>query len=100
MKRSPFELVEDLDITPQMAPNMLLIKDVLSNVGEPMWDLLFLSMTNRIPRIFRFLRWAFRKKIDKAERRYFSGAITPEVFARMKTYRLLVYRRTNGASPA
>ena len=99
MKRSPFEPVEDVDITAQMAPNMLLVNEVLSNVGVPLWELLFLFMTNRLPRLSRFLRWALQRKIEKMERRYFRGAITPEVFARMKTYRLLVYRRTNGESP-
>lgn len=94
MKRSPFDLVEDLDVTAQMAPNMLLIDDVLTNVGIPMWELTFLFMTNRFPFITRILKSFFRRKIEKAEKRYFSGAITPEVFEKMKTYRLLLYRRT------
>ena len=97
METAPFELAEDIDITAQTAPNMLLVNEVLSEVGVPMWKLVHEFADNRYPRTARLLRWWLKKKIEKTERRYFQGAITPEVFARMKTYRLLLFRRTSGA---
>ena len=36
--------------------------------------------------------WSLRKKLKKANYKYFSGHRNKEVFERYKTYRLLIYR--------
>ena len=45
----------------------------------------------------RVVQWKYRKKIEKMDRKYFSGARSAENFKVFKSYRLLLYRKTNSS---
>jgi SAM-dependent methyltransferase len=90
--RYPFEEVKNLDITPNTAPTLEIVDHVVKEVAVPISDLLGKYFQERHPLIAKLLRWKFRKKIDKWNRRYFSGAINAEAMTQYKSYRLLLYR--------
>lgn len=90
----PLEPVKDLDITDQTAPTLDIVNDVFKQVVEPSVNLAQRLLDNRYPIMSKFLRWFYRKKIEKINRKYFSGEKTGENFRKFKSYRLLLYRKT------
>ncbi len=89
----PFEPVKDIDITEQTAPNLDLFNEMLNSVGLPMRKLIFYYLDNNRPLISKFLKWRYRRKIEKIDKRYFSGEINTENYKKHNSYRLLLYRR-------
>jgi SAM-dependent methyltransferase len=92
MARTPFEPVEDLDITTRLSPNLKLLNDTLMLKVKPAT----LTVARYLEDNYRWTFWLARKlmnrRIAKAERKYFSGLRSPETFERYKSYRMLRYR--------
>lgn len=93
MAAYPFELVADLDVTEQTAPNLDLLDDTMKSVVGPVLDESLAFLSGRYPLTVRFLRWKYRKKIQRTYEKYFNGQRRGDFFRRLKTYRLLLYRR-------
>jgi SAM-dependent methyltransferase len=88
-----FAIVHDEDITPQIAPNLDLLEDVLQHrIGPAAFSIAGYAQV-RYPLLSRMLAWLFRKKLDKVRFKYLSGHRSAAVFSRYKTYRLLVLQR-------
>ena len=85
-----FSLAVDTDLTPKIAPSMDLVADLLENFGKPMWDLLLYALECNYPLLHRLARWKYRKKMDKIEKKYFSGRRNAKTFADDKSYRLVL----------
>lgn len=94
MAENPFESVENVDITEWTAPTQDIANDVTMRLVAPVWRLLRASLREKHRLISWIVEWKFRKKLEKAERKYFSGARTSEHFKEFLTYRLLTFRRT------
>jgi protein-S-isoprenylcysteine O-methyltransferase Ste14/SAM-dependent methyltransferase len=90
----PLEPVKDLDITDQTAPTLDIVNDVFKQVVEPSVNLAQRLLDNRYPFMSKFLKWFYRKKIEKINKKYFSGEKTGENFRKFKSYRLLLYKKT------
>jgi hypothetical protein len=95
----PLEPVKDLDITEQTAPTLDILNDALKQVIEPSANLAQRLLDNRYPFMSKFLKWLYRKKIKKINKKYFSGEKTGENFKKFKSYRLLLYRKTDLKEP-
>lgn len=89
----PFRLVENVDITEKTAPNMDLYGDVLENVIRPVTDVGLRFFQSRYPIATKFLNWKYRKKIEKAHKKYLEGGRTGEDFRKYKSYQLFVYQK-------
>lgn len=91
--KSSFRLIEKLDITEQTAPNMDLLNDVMESVVRPVVSagVRFLESIN--PIMLKLLRWKYRKKINKAHKKYLEGRKTGENFKKYKSYQLFLYKR-------
>jgi SAM-dependent methyltransferase len=92
MKRTPFALIKDEDITRRVSPNMELVNDLLMKRIKPATLTIGRYVEGRHPLLARLALGLLRKKLDKLNRKYFSGHRSREVFERYKTYRLLLYR--------
>jgi SAM-dependent methyltransferase len=92
MARTPFERIEDQDITQRMSPNLKLLNDTLMLKVRPATLSVDRFLEDNYPRLYRSTRWLMRRRLAKIQRKYFSGLRTPEMFERYKTYRLLRYR--------
>jgi len=92
MKQTPFVLVKDEDITPRVSPSIELVNDLLTNRIRPATLTIGRYVQGRYPLLARLAMALLRKKLDKANYKYFSGHRCREVFERYKTYRLLLYR--------
>jgi len=92
MKRTPFVLLKDEDITRRVSPNMELVNDLLMNRIKPATLTIGRYIEGRHPLLVRLALALLRKKLDEVNHKYFSGHRSREVFERFKTYHLLLYR--------
>ena len=90
----PFELVKDIDITPQTAPNLDLFDDAMKRVVAPALEVGFDYLHCRYKLMAKFLRWKYRKQIERAYAKYFNGKRSSEDFRKYRTYRFLLYRKS------
>ncbi len=93
IKKASFELIDSLDITNQTAPNMDLMNDVLQKVLLPVINAGVELTESRYARVLKFLKWMFRKKIEKLNNKYFVGDRTGEDFKKHKIYQMLLYQK-------
>lgn len=93
MKQQPFDVVEDLDITNDIAPTMILINNLTMDVVYPAVLMVGELIKSRAPWVYKFLVWKFRKKIEKNRVKHFTGQRNPENFKKYKSYRLVVLRK-------
>ena len=93
-------VVTDLDITAQTAPNADLADDFLREVGKPAYELVDAFARESWPLATRVSRWFMRKRLRKLEDKYFSGRRNAAVFAEFKSYRLVLLQRPVAAHAA
>jgi len=93
ISKFPFKLVEDVDITEETAPTMDLYSDILENVIQPVVDVGVRFFENRHPIALKFLKWKYRKKIEKTHKKYLEGGRAGEDFKKYKSYQLFVYKK-------
>jgi len=89
----PFKLLVDEDITEQTAPNIDLWDDAAKNVVAPVLDSSIDFLSGRYPLTVKFLRWKYKKKINKMCQKYFRAGRSSEDFRRLKSYRFFLYRK-------
>ena len=93
MKEVPFKIVKEQDITKETAPSMDIVNNFLTDALHPIYDLIFYVLDNNYPKVAKFLRWKFKKKIDKIEFKYFKKLSNAESFAKFKVYYLFLCQR-------
>lgn len=89
----PLELIEDLDITKETAPTLDIENDVFKETVQPTVGLVQQLLESRYPIMSKFVKWVYRKKINKINKKYFSGERTGENFKKFKSYRILLYNK-------
>ena len=90
IKTTPFELIRDEDITARVSPNLQLVNDLLLNTIRPVGLTLDKYLGDNYPKLTWIAKKLLRKKLDKANYKYFAGNRSKETFERYKTYHLLV----------
>jgi len=93
IKDAPFELLESLDITNETAPNMDLMNDVLMNVVQPVIKAGVRLSESRHALVVKFLKWKYKKKINKLQQKYFADDKSGENFKKYKIYQLLLFQK-------
>jgi cyclopropane fatty-acyl-phospholipid synthase-like methyltransferase len=91
--RSPFRLIEDIDITPRTAPTYTVIDQAFNEVLRPIWDEVESAFSATHPVWSKCVNMLFRKRIAKVEKKYFSRKQSADSFQRFKTYRLMRFER-------
>ena len=91
----PLRLIKDLDITEQTAPNIDVVNDIFKNAVHPTVILTQQFLENRYSFMSKLIKWLYRKKIRKINRKYFNFEKTGEKFKKFKSYRLLLYKKSD-----
>jgi SAM-dependent methyltransferase len=94
ISKLPLQKLVDLDITKQTAPNLDLAGDLVNEVARPVIGLVVDLVRANHPVILKAVLWIYRKKIARAQMRYQGDARSGATFARYKTYRVMVYRKS------
>ena len=92
LKNHTFNNLIDIDITKETARTYDLINKLIKDVAVPVRELSSNYLSSQYPRGMKFLKWYFDKKINRMNRIYFSGNMTGEMFNKLKTYRILLYK--------
>jgi len=87
-----FTEILNKDITRETARTYDLIYQMIGEVADPVRSLSAKYLDSQYPTGMKFLRWYFKKKIKRINRIYFSGNMTGDMFNKLKTYRVLLYR--------
>ena len=90
LEKVGLQVIEDIDITRRVSPNLALVNDLLVNRAIPAVGSIDRYLEARYPMLRRLVAWLFRKKIDKVQRKYLSGHRSTATFERYKSYRLTV----------
>ncbi len=96
LRESGLEVVEDIDITAQTAPNLDLVEQMGRELLQPTFRLIGYAFSSNHPWLARLLGWKYRKKLDKINYKYLSGERNAKSFALHKVYRLLLLRKPGG----
>ena len=88
-----FKLIENVDITEETAPNIDLLNDAMGNVALPVIDAGIRFFQSRYPIALKFLRWRYRKKIDKVYKKHLDGSRTGENYKKYKSYQFFLYKK-------
>ena len=92
LKNHFFNNLIDIDITKETARTYDLINKLIRDVAVPVRELSSNYLSSQYPKGMKFLKWYFDKKISRMNRIYFSGNMTGEMFNKLKTYRILLYK--------
>lgn len=93
LQQSDLEVLENKDITHETAPNYNLVDQMERELLLPTFKLIDYAFGQNHPWLAKLLRWKYRKKIRKLNRKYLAGGRNAESFARFKVYRLLLLRK-------
>ena len=93
--RYPLRQVTDFDMTAGIAPTFDIVNRATLDAIEPAYRLILDRITLKYPLVMRLLRWWFRKKIERYEQKHFSGRRDGANFMKYKSYRLLLFKRTD-----
>jgi 2-polyprenyl-3-methyl-5-hydroxy-6-metoxy-1,4-benzoquinol methylase len=91
----PLRLIKDLDITEETSHSIDVLNDTFKKAVHPTIILTQQLLENRYPFASKVIKLVYRKKISKIEKKYFNGEKTGENFRKFKSYRLLLYKKTN-----
>jgi SAM-dependent methyltransferase len=91
-------ILEDLDLTAEVAPTLDVADGLLRDVLHPTIHLGERLLRDRHPLATMMLKYLFRRRIGKIHAKYFTGSRTGEAFRKYKSYRLLLCRAAGTGS--
>jgi SAM-dependent methyltransferase len=89
----PFELVRELDITDQAAPNIDLLDDVMQNAVLPAVNSSLRLLEDRHPFLARLITWKYGRKLGEIRTKHFDSGRTADNFRKHKAYMVFLYRK-------
>ena len=73
LKHFDFNVIKEQDITAETAPTNDIINQLTMEVVMPTYHILVEKAENKFPRIMKFIKWKYRKKLEKLENKHFKG---------------------------
>lgn len=95
LKKYPVKIVKEEDITKDTAPTIDLVNKLSMEVIMPVYSLLFLLLEDRFKWVARFIKWKYKKKLEKIQNKHFKGERTGKNFMKFKTYRFYLFQAEN-----
>jgi 2-polyprenyl-3-methyl-5-hydroxy-6-metoxy-1,4-benzoquinol methylase len=92
--KSPFKIIEDIDITAETAPNIDIVDRMTKEVIVPIAGAAERFFQSQHPIVLKLIKWRYKKKIDKVAKKYLTDEKTGKNFAEYKTYRFFLCRKT------
>lgn len=93
IKKFPVQLIKEQDITKETAPTIDLVNSLSMEVLLPIYNLIFLLVEDRFPWVAKFIRWKYKKKLDKMQNKHFRGERNGKNFVKYKTYRFYLFQK-------
>ena len=93
VKKNNYTILTDLDVTDNLSPNLKLLNDLLVNRFIPFSNTLDAFLTSRANLFYRFLKYMFRKKLEKMKYKY-SHSRNEENFRKFQNLSIVCFKRT------
>lgn len=90
LSQMPVRVSYERDITDETAPTLDIVHQFSNEVLFPVWQSVFALAEDRYPRLLKFVKWRFRKKIEKLENKHFTGQRNADMFKKFKKYMVYV----------
>jgi SAM-dependent methyltransferase len=94
VKNHAVKLVKEQDITAETAPTIDIVNDLAKEVLHPVYNLGFLLAEDRFPLVTKFIKWKYKKKLEKMQNKHFSGQRSGENFRTYKKYMFYLDQKT------
>lgn len=88
----PLKTIIERDITKETAPTIDLVHTMTRDVIHPIWTLLLRLAEDRYPKLLKLVKWKFRKKLDKMEKKHFRGERNGANFIKYKKYMFYLFQ--------
>ncbi len=88
LEKYPVKVESEKDITNETAPTIDIVDQLAKEVLEPTWKLVFMLAEDRFPSLLKLVRWKYKKKLEKMEKKHFSGERNAKNFKKYKIYKL------------
>ena len=93
MAKFPFDQVKETDISRHIAPTFDLLDRAYREAVRPAYDLLLARWNSTHPWVMKFVRWKFKRQLQKIEDKHFSGRRNGAEFLQYKSYRRFLFRK-------
>jgi 2-polyprenyl-3-methyl-5-hydroxy-6-metoxy-1,4-benzoquinol methylase len=93
VKNFNVKLIKEQDITKETAPTIDLVNSLSMEVILPIYNLVFLLLEDRFAWVAKFIKWKYKKKLDKMQNKHFKGERSGANFMKYKTYRFFLYQK-------
>jgi SAM-dependent methyltransferase len=90
LAKMPVQVSYERDITEETAPTLDIVHQFSNEVLFPVWQSVFALAEDRYPKALKFIKWRFRKKLEKLENKHFTGQRNAETFKQFKKYMVYV----------
>ncbi len=88
----PVKTLFEQDITEETAPTLELVNSFTMDVLKPSYRLGMMLADDRYPRLMKFIKWKFKKKLDKLENKHFKGERNGPNFKKYKKYMMYLFQ--------
>jgi SAM-dependent methyltransferase len=95
LKKYPLEIIKEQNITKETSPTVDLANKLTMEVAFPAYRLIFMLVEDRFPLVAKFIKWKYKKKLQKLETKNFGGQRNGENFMKYKRYMFYLLRRTD-----
>ncbi|NLE01794.1 MAG: class I SAM-dependent methyltransferase [Fibrobacter sp.] len=92
VKKHPFSIVTEHDITANTAPNMDLVNQLLTGFIAPVYRMAMEYLRDYYKLVYRLIRYIFRKRLEKLDSKYFNGERNSKNFVKYKNYRSVLLK--------
>ncbi len=94
IKKYPVKLIKEQDITKETAPTIDIVNGLYMEVLFPITNLISLLAEDRFPLAVKFIKWKYKKKLEKLQNKHFKGERNAINFIKYKTYRFHLFQKT------
>ncbi len=86
------EMLLEKDITEETSKTIDIVNQLSNEVIAPIWKSVFLLAEDRFPLLMKLVKWKYKKKFEKMEKKHFTNQRTGANFAKYKKYILCLLK--------
>ena len=88
----PMTTLFEEDITKQTSGTLALVNSMTQEVVQPIYKLIFMLGEDRYPKLVKFVKWKWKKKLAKMENKHFTGQRNADKFIEHKKYMMYLFK--------
>lgn len=88
----PIDSVYEEDVTQKASGTLALVNSMTQEVIQPIYNLIFMLGEDRYPKLVKFVKWKWRKKLAKMENKHFTQQRNAENFIKYKKYMIYLFK--------